>query len=66
MEELDEVAHQLLRESKQFGKTYIVTNADETWVELSASRFLPKTFTELKTDIVVISARTKYSTLYPR
>ena len=43
MKELDEVAYQLLRESKQFGKTYIVTNAAEGWVELSSSRFLPKT-----------------------
>ncbi len=43
MKELDEVAYQLLRESKQFGKTYIVTNAGEGWVELSSSRFLPKT-----------------------
>lgn len=55
----------MLRKSKKFGKTYIVTNAAQGWVELSAERFLPKTFAELP-NIVVISARTKYETLYPR
>jgi hypothetical protein len=63
--ELDEVAWQLMRKSKEFGKTYIVTNASEGWVELSARRFLPKTFKELK-GIEVISARSKYEKLYPR
>ncbi len=48
MNELDEVAHVLIRKSKKFGKTYIVTNAAEGWVELSAKRFLPKTLLELK------------------
>ena len=51
--------------SKQFGKTYIVTNAAEGWVELSARRFLPKVNAELK-DIEIISARTRYEKLYPR
>jgi len=56
----------LIQKSKEFGKTYIVTNAAEGWVELSARRFLPKVFKELKKDVVVISARTKYEALYPR
>ena len=41
--ELDEVAWKILAESKKRGKTYIVTNAAEGWVELSARRFMPKT-----------------------
>jgi hypothetical protein len=64
MKELDEVAHALIRKSKKFGKTYIVTNAAEGWVELSAKRFMPKTLTELK-GVQVISARTKFDKLYP-
>lgn len=64
MKELDEVAHVLIRKSKTYGKTYIVTNAAEGWVELSAKRFLPKTLLELK-DVCVISARTKYDKLFP-
>lgn len=51
--------------SKKFGKTYIVTNAAEGWVELSARRFMPKVNAELK-DIEIISARTRYEKLYPR
>ena len=66
MLELDEVAHKVLKLSKDFGKTYIVTNAAEGWVELSARRFLPKTFEELQKDIVIISGRTKFEKLYPK
>lgn len=47
MDELDNIAYKILRESKKYGKTYIVTNAAEGWVELSARRFLPKTNVEL-------------------
>lgn len=64
MKELDEVAHVLIRRSKTYGKTYIVTNAAEGWVQLSAKRFLPKTLHELQ-NVQVISARTKFDKLYP-
>ena len=47
------------------GKVYIVTNAAQGWVELSAKRFLPKVNREL-VDIEIISARTKYEKLYPK
>ena len=66
MDELDAVAHKIIHESKKYGKTYIVTNAAEGWVELSARRFLPKTNLELKDDVVIISARSKYEQLYPK
>ena len=45
--ELDDVAYDLMHKAKQFGKVYIVTNAQEGWVELSANRFLPKVWKEL-------------------
>ena len=46
--ELDKVASEILKKSKLLGKTYIVTNAAEGWVELSAKRFLPKVLKELE------------------
>ena len=66
MSELDDVAYELLSKSKKFGKVYIVTNAAQGWVELSAHRFLPKVFQEIQTDITIISARARYEKLYPR
>lgn len=43
-----------------------MTNAAEGWVQLSAARFLPRVFEEIKTDVTIISARTRYEKLYPR
>lgn len=63
---LDQHASLMLKRSKQYGKTYIVTNAAEGWVEISAKRFLPRVFKELQHDVVIISARTKYEKLYPK
>ena len=64
--ELDEVAVNLIKQAKQFGKVYIVTNAAEGWVELSAHRFLPKVCAELTSEIQIISARSHYEKIYPR
>jgi hypothetical protein len=41
------VADELMRKAKTFGKVYIVTNAAQGWVELSANRFLPKVYQTL-------------------
>jgi hypothetical protein len=38
----------------------IITNAAEGWVEMSARRFMPKVFQEIQSDILIISARTKF------
>lgn len=48
------------------GKVYIVTNAAEGWVQLSANRFLPLVNAEIQTGITIISARERYEKLYPR
>ena len=66
LSELDDVAYDLMSKAKTFGKVYIVTNAQEGWVELSANRFLPKVFKELQQDVSIISARTKYQKLFPK
>jgi hypothetical protein len=55
----------MLRIAKGLGKTYIITNAAEGWVEMSAKRFLPKTLKELTADVTIISARTKYEKSFP-
>lgn len=44
LSELDDVADELLIKAKKFGRVYIVTNAAQGWVELSANRFLPKVY----------------------
>lgn len=56
--ELDDVAEQMLKIAKRLGRTYIVTNAAEGWVEMSAKRFMPKTLKEIENDVTIISART--------
>lgn len=60
------MANELLVKAKTFGKVYIVTNAAQGWVELSAHRFLPKVYQTLQSDMTIISARTKYEKMYPR
>jgi len=66
LHELDSAAVDLIRQAKKLGKVYIVTNAAEGWVELSAKRFLPLVNAELPNDITIISARAHYEKLYPR
>ena len=63
---LDQIASALLTKSKTFGRVYIVTNATEGWVEISAARFLPKVREVIKNDVTIISARSNHSKLYPR
>lgn len=65
LEELDTVACNLVKASKKYGKVYIVTNAAEGWVQMSAEKFMPKTNQELD-GITVISARSRYEKMYPR
>ena len=60
----------LLRKSVAQGKTYIVTNAGQGWVELSSGRFLPKLYKEIilnskKNGVNVISARALYEKVMP-
>lgn len=65
LEELDKCALELLQQSKKYGKVYIVTNAAQGWVEMSAGKFMPLVSKELE-NITVISARSRYEHLYPK
>ena len=50
--------------SIKHGKTFIITNAAEGWVQFSAKKFMP-TVCPLLEQITVISARTKYESHFP-
>jgi hypothetical protein len=46
------------------GKTFIITNAAQGWVEFSAQKFMPSV-SALLSKITIISARTKYESYFP-
>ena len=46
------------------GKTFIITNAAEGWVQFSARKFMPLVVPILE-KITIISARTKYEPHFP-
>ena len=46
------------------GKTFIITNAAEGWVQFSARKFMPSVVPILD-KITIISARTKYEPHFP-
>ena len=46
----------------KYGKTYIITNAGEGWVQFSAQKFMPSVVPVLS-QITIISARAKYEKL---
>jgi hypothetical protein len=54
----------MLEVSVSFGKTYIITNAQEGWVEFSCKKFMPECL-EILQKVTIISARAKYESLYP-
>jgi hypothetical protein len=63
--EIDLIVQKLLILAKENGKVMIITNAADGWVELSAQRFLPYTFEVLRTDIEIVSARSKFERELP-
>jgi len=66
MESLDEMAAKVLEEADKYGKTLIVTNAGKGWVEMASSQYLPRLRNYLlKKETRVISARSKYSAMFP-
>ena len=65
LENLDSAAEVILKQAKELGMVFIITNAAEGWVEMSSQRFLPKVCQVLQSDVTIISARTKFEKLYP-
>ena len=54
----------MLEVSVEHGKTYIITNAAEGWVEFSAKKFMPAVLPILQ-KVSIISARAKFQKLFP-
>lgn len=65
LDQLDQVACNLLKLAKTLGKVFIITNAAEGWVEMSSTRFLPLVSEELNTEITIMSARTRFEKQFP-
>lgn len=64
LREIETSALALLRQARRMGRVYIVTNAEEGWVELSARTFLPG-LTRILQEIPVYSARTAFEKAFP-
>ena len=66
MRPLDEIVSRLLEKAAAAGHVFIVTNAQEGWVQYSAKTFLPKTAAMIEErNTTIISARTCYEGMYP-
>ena len=64
LEKLEKAVEKVLKESIKYGKTYIVTNAAEGWVQFSSKKYMPKVYEALQ-KVEVISARSKFEKQYP-
>ena len=64
LKRLEDSVEDILKLAISLGKTYIITNAQDGWVEYSSQLHMPKVY-ELLDDIKIISARDKYEKLYP-
>lgn len=62
IKQLEVAGKKILELSVQKGKTYIITNAGEGWVQFSAEKFMPSLLPVLS-KITIISARAKYEHL---
>jgi hypothetical protein len=63
LNKLAESVSKILLKSLQHGPVFIVTHADEGWVEQSTSQFIPSIWPILK-QVTVISAKTKFPIIY--
>ena len=54
----------ILQMSIQYGKTYIITNAAEGWVQYSAQRYMPSLL-QLFDKLTIISARYYFEEMFP-
>lgn len=64
LEKLEKAVEKVLTSSVIHGKTYIVTNAAEGWVQFSSQKYMPLVFEALK-NVEVISARSMFEHLFP-
>jgi len=66
LNKIDKYVSKLLHKAVRVGKTHIITNASQNWVETSSEMYLPMTHEFIKmNEISVISARAKYERHFP-
>lgn len=61
---LEKAVEKLITSSVKLGKTYIVTNAAEGWVQFSSKKYMPKVYSALE-GVEVISARSLFEQQFP-
>lgn len=61
---LEAAVIKLINKALQFGEVYLVTNAENGWVELSAEKFLPGVVSLLP-KVNIVSARSSYQSQFP-
>lgn len=54
----------MLELAVKYGRVYIITNAQEGWVEFSCQKFMPEVLPVLD-KVKIISARAKYGQQFP-
>lgn len=64
LEKLEKAVEKVLTSSVKHGRTYIVTNAAEGWVQFSSQKYMPLVYEALK-KVEVISARSLFESIYP-
>jgi len=64
LEQLESIVKTILHTAMLMGETLIVTNGIESWVQRSASRYLPGLLPTLSR-LMVVSARSKYEHAHP-
>jgi phosphoglycolate phosphatase-like HAD superfamily hydrolase len=62
--ELEEVVEALLLMSMKLGRTMIVTNAMESWIQETAQRFMPRLLPTLER-LLIVYARKNYERIWP-
>jgi hypothetical protein len=65
LSELQAIAIQLLQKALTYGRTFIITNAVQGWVEHSAGQFYPQFAADVLHRVEIISARTDYEANFP-
>jgi hypothetical protein len=63
--ELDLLVEELLTKALEVTPVTIITNAGTGWVQLTARRFLPRTFKVITSRVKIVSARGEHEATYP-
>jgi hypothetical protein len=65
LSDLEAIGIQLLEKGLTYGRTFIITNAVQGWVEHSAGMYYPRLASDVLSRVEIISARTDHEASYP-